>query len=88
MMKGFAAAPPDWDGASAWVSQAGFLFDPVRGLTYSMNDTGSFIYQMLSEGRGLLDVIEAVVARFDVDLASARRDVEDFLTQMREAGLE
>mgnify|MGYP000919495472 CR=1 FL=1 len=35
------------------ISDSGFLFDPVSGLTFSVNPTGRFILDRLRAGRDL-----------------------------------
>lgn len=80
-------APADWKQDTAWLSQGGFLFDPVRGLTFSLNNSAAFVYGLLAEGAGVNDIVEALVQRFHLDVRTARADVEDFLSEMRSAGL-
>lgn len=91
-MKGIGAlganqAMNDWDGQSPWLGSDGFLFDPIRGITYSTNDVGSFIYQRLRLGLGIDDIVASLSGRFEVDPQTARIDVEDFVAQVRAAGL-
>jgi hypothetical protein len=86
-MKGIGLTPPSIPEEATWLSQGGFLFDPVHGMTFSMNDTGAFIYQMLRDGLGIPEIVNAMAGRFEVDSSVARLDVEDFIAQMRAAGL-
>jgi len=77
-----------WGGEGPWLSENGFLFDPVRGVSYSTNAVGALIYRLLAAGKGLQAVVDAVVERFEVDPSTARRDAEAFISQMRAAGLQ
>ena len=84
---GATQAMNDWDGQAPWFNSDGFLFDPLRGITYSTNPVGAFIYQRLREGLGVDDIVASLARRFEVDPQTARLDVEDFVAQMRAAGL-
>jgi PqqD family protein of HPr-rel-A system len=70
------------------ISDVGFVFDPLTGHTFNVNETGLAVLRALKEG----DAPEAIVARlrdaFDVDdAADVVRDVEDFLSRLREVSL-
>ena len=70
------------------ISDVGFVFDPLTGHTYNVNATGLAVLRALKEG----DEPAAVVARlretFDVDQAAdVARDVEDFVSRLREVSL-
>lgn len=77
-----------WNGDGPYFSRGGFLFDPSSGLTYTMNTTGAVIYEMLREGRGVADIVRALTDRFEVDEVVARADLQDFVQQMRDLGLQ
>lgn len=93
-MKGIGTPPTfptiehAWSGDGQWLSQDGFLFDPVRGLTFSVNPTAAFIHGMLADGLGIAAIGDAVVRRFEVDPIMARADLDDFLAELRDAGLQ
>lgn len=84
---GASASANEWDGQSPWVGRDGFLFDPIRGITYSTNEIGIFITQCLRQGLGVDEIVTSLTRRFEVDPQTARFDVEDFVSQMRAAGL-
>ena len=69
------------------ISDTGFVFDPVTGRTFTVNETGLLVLQTLKAGEGLLVAARALVDAFDVqeseDLAA---DVEDFVARLREQG--
>jgi PqqD family protein of HPr-rel-A system len=70
------------------MSDSGFVFDPVTGRTYTLNETALVALRALKAG----ELPEAVAARlrdsFDVgedeDVAA---DVEELLARLREQGL-
>lgn len=70
-----------------YFSDKGFLFDPSTGLTYSLNKTGTFIFQRLHKGAGVPEVLQALLDGFEIDAKRAREDVRDFMQQLTELGL-
>lgn len=68
------------------VSKSGFVFDHSSGLTFSLNPVGQFIFQQLEEGREPSDILTAITEEFAVDDATARKDLDDFLRQLRDLG--
>jgi len=69
------------------------LIVPVRGKVgdlasiYSFNQTGSLIWQLLENPKGLADLIGAVEQEYDVAPDQARRDVTQFLQDTLAVGL-
>ena len=70
------------------VSDAGFVFDPLSGHTFTVNSTGLAALRALKEGRTPEAVAEALRGAFelegDEDLA---RDLDEFVARLREHGL-
>ena len=69
------------------VSSSGFVFDPQTGGTFSLNFTGLRILTLLRQGKSTADISVVLAREYDVRLADAIRDVEDFLNNLRECGL-
>jgi hypothetical protein len=69
------------------------LIVPVRGNVgdlasiYSFNQVGSLIWKLLDIPKCLSDLVSAVVQEYQVTAERARKDVEQFLTDMLSAGL-
>ena len=68
------------------LSETGFLFDPTTGHTFSLNRTGTFLLRQLIQEAALDELPQRLTAEFDVDLETARRDVEQFIHQIRDLG--
>jgi hypothetical protein len=49
----------------------------------TLNETGAFIWELLGEERSLGELVEAVSQEFDVEPDQARKDIEDFLENLR-----
>jgi PqqD family protein of HPr-rel-A system len=69
------------------LTKGGFLFDHSTGLTYTLNPTGSVILECLQQGNDAPGILEKLIVDFEVDAATAERDLEDFIRQMKELGL-
>jgi PqqD family protein of HPr-rel-A system len=69
------------------LSESGFLFDHATGLTYTLNPTGKFIFRLMQEGKQGPDILDALMTEFEVDETTARKDLDDFLRQLKEFDL-
>lgn len=70
------------------ISDSGFVFDPVTGLTFSTSPTGRFILERLREGRDADGVIEALRETFDTtDRDDLIRDLKEFIRTLKEQGI-
>ena len=54
----------------------------IRGLT-TINETGAFIWEALQEDKDEAAVVEAMLREFDVDRATAEKDVAEFCALLR-----
>ncbi|MBQ4154468.1 MAG: PqqD family protein [Clostridia bacterium] len=53
----------------------------------TLNDTGMFLWGLLEKGAQKEDLLKALLSEYDVDEATAKEDIEKFLTKLQEAGL-
>jgi PqqD family protein of HPr-rel-A system len=63
------------------------LFDPRTGGVFALNATALEIVDLLAEGTESDELVERVVARFDVGEVAARIDVEQFVSELERLGL-
>jgi len=56
----------------------GFVFDPVSGHSFSVNETGLILLRLLQEGLDANTVIEKVVQEYGADSREVERDLMDF----------
>lgn len=54
---------------------------------FTIRGCGVVLFDLLHEERAPDELVAAVVARFDVDEATARRDVDGFLDELARLGL-
>lgn len=66
------------------ISESGFLFDPYSGATFTLNNTGKFILQLLQEGKGIEDIESALRERFAVVDDDLRSDIYEFINLLKE----
>ncbi|MBW2525935.1 MAG: HPr-rel-A system PqqD family peptide chaperone [Deltaproteobacteria bacterium] len=70
------------------INESGFVFDPVTGHTFTLNDTGLAVLQRLKEGSSPEVVVDELGEMFELDGSEdVARDVDDFLSRLREHGL-
>lgn len=65
------------------VSETGFVFDPNSGDSYSLNDIGLEIVELLKQGRSDSSVLTALNSRYDIDRASLEKYYHDFVSMLR-----
>ncbi len=69
------------------VSDSGFVFDPMSGITYTVNATGRAVIDGIREGLDRDDIIEILKDAFETEGADLHRDVDEFVRLLRRAGL-
>ncbi|NHC45921.1 PqqD family protein [Motilibacter aurantiacus] len=63
------------------------VLDLEKSQYLTLNETGSLLYELLRQERTMDELVDAVVAEYSVDRATALRDVEAFVAALREHGL-
>jgi len=63
-------------------SEAGFIFNPGTGDSFSVNSIGSEILAMFKENKSLQEVIESISLRYEVEKSQLEKDLEDFVSQL------
>ena len=53
----------------------------------NLNEAGAFLWQLLESDTTIDDVVSEMLKQYDVDEATAQKDVEKFVAQLREASL-
>lgn len=66
------------------VSESGFVFDPVSGHSFTVNETGLSILRALQQDRRLDALRADLSAEFDVDAMTLERDLLEFLGSLRD----
>lgn len=63
-------------------SEAGFIFNPGTGDSFSVNITGAEILSLLKENKTQEEIVESISSRFDIDLIQFVKDLDDFVSQL------
>jgi len=69
------------------VTESGFVFDSRTGSSYSLNETGIRLFELVKDGRGEEEIRAAMVTEFDVAPDTLERDLFDFLCQLKALAL-
>ncbi len=65
------------------LSDSGFVFDPVTGKSYTVNDTGFWLLKQLQQNSNL-EMLEVQISReFDGEAKIIERNVLEFLEQIK-----
>ena len=65
------------------ISENGFIFNPLTGDSFSVNETGLFVLQKLKEGENREMIMQALQDEFKLDANSAEIDLNDFLSMLK-----
>ena len=63
------------------------ILDIESGYYFQLNKSGARIWALLEQPASLADLCAKIEARFDVDHATCRAEVAEFLELMRDKGL-
>lgn len=66
------------------ISESGFVFDPVSGHSFTLNETGLDILRTLQKSRHLSALQEHLSMEYDVDRSTLDRDLLEFLGSLRD----
>jgi hypothetical protein len=66
------------------VSESGFVFDPVSGHSFSVNETGLEILRDLLASRNLDSLRQRLAQEYEVDETALERDLLEFLGSLRD----
>lgn len=72
---------------SAHSCDGGAILDARNGHILRLNLTGSMIFQKLKEGKAEAQIAGEISRHFDVSLAVARFDLNEFLRSLEQHGL-
>lgn len=53
----------------------------------TLNDTGNFIWKCLSDDISDSQLLQSILAEYEIDEATARTDLDEFLQAARESGV-
>ncbi|MCG6971204.1 MAG: PqqD family protein [Gammaproteobacteria bacterium] len=66
------------------ISESGFVFDPVSGHNFTVNDTGLVILRRLQQNQDFSRLLQELEQEFQADSSEIERDVIEFIGMLRE----
>lgn len=66
------------------LSETGFMFSPATGDTFTLNETGVFIINLIKNGKNPEAIIHALIDEYDIDEKTVEGDLEDFINQLKQ----
>jgi hypothetical protein len=66
------------------LSDSGFVFDPVTGKSYTVNNTGFWLIKQLQKNCNLDTLQTQIMHEFDGEVKTIERNVVEFLDQIRQ----
>jgi len=61
------------------VSEAGLLFNPITGESFSVNPIGVEILRLIREEKNLDQINHEILLKYDVDRGTFEKDYHDFI---------
>lgn len=75
-----------------YAADAYWLIDMTEGRQFKypvqLNEVGAYIWKMAYEGQPVEDIALALHGEYGVDMEEARRDVADYLMQLKQQGFD
>ncbi len=68
-------------------SEAGFIFNPSTGDSFSANPMAAEILMHIKQGISIEAIKKIVLEKYDVDASQLDRDWDDFTIQLKEGNL-
>ena len=69
------------------ISDSGFIFDPITGHSFTSNETGISIINLLKQGYGTDEIVDELLEIYDVEENQLEVDVLDFLQNLKNYNL-
>lgn len=66
------------------VSESGFLFDPTNGESYSLNEQGLEILNLVKENKSVTEITEYITANYDISPDDFEKYYLDFMGLLRQ----
>ncbi len=69
------------------VNEDGFAFNSTTGESYTVNNSGRLVLQLLQKGENRNQIINFIAGEFGINRYTAERDIADFFQQLNVLGL-
>lgn len=65
------------------ISENGFIFNPLTGDSFSINETGVAILQQLKDGVKSEEIVTFMMNEYEIDKLTAEKDLNDYLSMLK-----
>lgn len=65
------------------IMENGFVFDPLRGTSYSVSANGLAIIKYIQQGIGMPQIVENLSKDFHVSIEVVEKDINEFLISLQ-----
>ena len=65
------------------ISENGFVFNASTGDSFSINETGSFIINLLKEVKSKSEIIEKIQSEFNAEKSNIEKDLSEFIKALQ-----
>ncbi len=69
------------------ISESGFVFNPGSGESFILNGTGKNILKLLRDNKMFDEIIELMLAEYEVDRNILEKSILDFISVLKSYGL-
>jgi hypothetical protein len=69
------------------VSETGFIFNPTSGDSFTANEIGADILNLMKDDKSLADIKTALLEKYDVEPNQLEKDVDDYIVLLRDNNL-
>jgi PqqD family protein of HPr-rel-A system len=64
------------------LSENGFVFNPSTGDSFTLNNTGKEVMQLIKEAKNMDQIAELLLEKYDIDPVSLERYLTDFFNDL------
>lgn len=72
---------------SLTINEDGFVFNANTGESYTLNNCGKLVLQLLKQGQNRQEIASVISNKFGITTTKAERDLADFFGQLNALGL-
>jgi hypothetical protein len=63
-------------------SESGLVFNPGNGDSFSVNEIGAEIINLMKEERSQSEIIDTISSKYETEKNQVEKDIEDFITML------
>ena len=64
------------------ISDSGFVFNPSTGDSFSTNQLGLEIINLMKEGKTIDEVVSSITSKYNVEKSNVEKDLSDFFSML------